>query len=42
MPVSETSRVYDMFHFILLLSIDKVGKRPLEVTPMELHLLIWC
>jgi len=30
-----------MFHFILLLSIDKVWKRPLEIAPMELRLLIW-
>jgi len=31
-----------MLHFILLFAINKVWKGPFKVTPMELHLLIWC
>jgi len=42
MPSSEVSGVYDALHFILLFAIDKVWKRPLEVAPMKLRLLIWC
>jgi len=34
-------RIEDVFHFILFFPIDKVRKRPLEVMPMELRLLIW-
>ena len=41
-PVPKTPGIEDAFYFVFFFSIDKVRKRPLKVTPMELRLLIWC